>query len=114
MIYAKAVVPGLNRFYRGHFQNTPNIKTDFSAMLDRSVSVNVITKKFVGLKCLTETKIPILYDHVDHTCFHIVEMECQIVQILSTYIVGPTMFVSLTPALDTFWQRRQDTDGREK
>ena len=29
MIYAKTIVPGLNRFYRGHFQNTPNIKTFF-------------------------------------------------------------------------------------
>ena len=30
MIYGKTIVPGLNRFYRGHFQNTPNIKTFFS------------------------------------------------------------------------------------
>ena len=30
MIYDKTIVPGLNRFYRGHFQNTPNIKTFFS------------------------------------------------------------------------------------
>ena len=29
MIYPKKVVPGLNRFYSGHFQNTPNIKTFF-------------------------------------------------------------------------------------
>ena len=34
---------------------------------------------FVGLKCLTETGILILCDHVDHTCFHIVEMGCQMV-----------------------------------
>ena len=66
---------------------------------DRSVSVNVITHTFVGLKCLTETKIKILYDRVDHTRFHIVVMGCQVVQLLSAYIVGPTMFVSLTPAL---------------
>ena len=65
---------------------------------DRSVSVNVITHTFVGLKCLTETKIQILYDHVDHTRFHIVEMGCQIIQLLSAYI-GPTMFVNLTLAL---------------
>ena len=62
--------------------------------------MNVITNAFVGLKCLTETKIQILYDHVDHTRFHIVEMGCQMVQLLSAYIVGPTMFVNLTPALD--------------
>ena len=35
--------------------------------------MNVITHTFVGLKCLTETKIQILYDHVDHTRFHIVD-----------------------------------------
>ena len=44
MIYAKRIVPGINRFYRGHIQNTPNRKT-FSAMLIISykqvVSVNV-------------------------------------------------------------------------
>ena len=45
--------------------------------------MNVITNTFVGLKCLTETKIQILYDHVDHTRFHIVEMGCQIVQLFS-------------------------------
>ena len=55
---------------------------------DRSVSVNVITHTFVGLKCLTETKLQILCDHVDHTRFHIVEMGCQIVQLLSAHIVG--------------------------
>ena len=66
---------------------------------DRSVSVNVIMHTFVGLKCLTETKIQILYDHVDHTCFHIVEKGCQMVQLLSAHIVGPTTFISLTPAL---------------
>ena len=29
MIYAKRIVPELNRFYRGHIQNTPNLKTFF-------------------------------------------------------------------------------------
>ena len=29
MIYAKTIVTGPNRFYRGHFQNAPNIKTFF-------------------------------------------------------------------------------------
>ena len=29
MIYAKTIVTGLNRSYRGHFQNSPNIKTFF-------------------------------------------------------------------------------------
>ena len=64
--------------------------------------MNVITHTFVGPKCLTETKIQILYDHVDHTRFDIVEMGCQMVQLLSAYIVGPTMFVNLTPALHNF------------
>ena len=45
--------------------------------------MNVIANTFVGLKCLTETKIQILYDHVDHTRFHVVEMGCQIVQLFS-------------------------------
>ena len=64
---------------------------------DRSVSVNVITHTF-GLKCLTETKIQILCDHVSHTRLHTVEMGCQIVQLLSAHIVGPTMCVNLTLA----------------
>ena len=54
---------------------------------------------FIGLKCLTETKIQIWCDHVDHKRFHIGEMGCQMVQLLSAHIVGPTMFVNLTPAL---------------
>ena len=48
--------------------------------------MNVITHTFVGPKCLTETKIQILCDHVDHTRFHIVEMGCQMVQLLSAHI----------------------------
>ena len=60
--------------------------------------MNVITHTFVGLKCLTETKIKIF---VDHTRFHIVEMGCRMVQLLSAQIVGPTMFVNLTPALSS-------------
>ena len=67
---------------------------------DRSIWVNVITNKVVGLKCLTETKIQILYDHVNQICFHIVEIGCQMVQLLSACIVGRIMFVNLTPALD--------------
>ena len=62
--------------------------------------MNVIANTFVGLKCLTETKIQILDDHVDHTRFHIVETGCQMVQLLSAYIVGLTMFISLTPATE--------------
>ena len=54
---------------------------------DRSVLVNLITHTFVWLKCLTETKIEILCDHVDHNCYHIVEMGCQMVQLLSAHIV---------------------------
>ena len=29
MIYAKRIVPALNIFYKGHFQDTPNVKTFF-------------------------------------------------------------------------------------
>ena len=29
MIYTETIAPRLNRFYRGHFQNTPSIKTFF-------------------------------------------------------------------------------------
>ena len=43
---------------------------------------------------LTETKIQDLYDHVGHNRFHIVEMGCQIVQLLSADILGQTMFVN--------------------
>ena len=53
--------------------------------------MNVITNKFIGLKWFTKTKMQILYDHVDQTRFHNVEMGCQMVQLLSAYIVGPTM-----------------------
>ena len=66
---------------------------------ERSISVNVIRNKYVGLKCLIETKIQILYDHVDHTPVHIVEVGCQMVQLLYAVIVGPTIFVNLTPDL---------------
>ena len=31
--YSKELVPGLNRFYSGHFQNTPNSKTFFGCAL---------------------------------------------------------------------------------
>ena len=61
--------------------------------------MNVITHIFVGLKCLTEIKIQILCDHVSHTHLHTVEMGCQMVQLLSAHIVGPTMCVNLTLAL---------------
>ena len=58
--------------------------------------MNVITHTFVRLKCLTETKIQSLYDHVDHTRFHSVEMGCQMVQLLAA-----TMFVNLTQPNNT-------------
>ena len=57
--------------------------------------MNVITHTFVELKCLTETRIQILCDQR----FHFVEMGCQMVQLFSAHIVGPTMFVSLTLTL---------------
>ena len=71
---------------------------------DRSVSVNVITHTFVGLKCLTESKIQILCYHVSHTRLHTVEMGCQMVQLLSAHIVGPTMCVNLTLAYNRIVQ----------
>ena len=33
VIYAERIVPGLNRFYSGHFQNAPNIKTFFGCVI---------------------------------------------------------------------------------
>ena len=36
--------------------------------------------------------------HVDHTRFHIVEMGCQMVQLLSVNIVEPLAFVNLISA----------------
>ena len=59
----------------------------------------IVLNRSVGMKCLTEAKRQILYDHVDHTRLHIVEMRCQMVQLLSGYIIGPTMFVIFPPAL---------------
>ena len=61
-------------------------------MIDRHDEQNCWAERF------DKNKIQILYDHVDHTCFHIVEMGCQMVQLLSASIVGPTMFVNFTPA----------------
>ena len=46
------------------------------------------------LGCLTETKIHILYDHVDRTRFCIVETECQIIQLLHVNIVEFTVLLS--------------------
>ena len=66
---------------------------------DRSISVNVIRHTLVGLKCLTEAKYKNLYDHVDHTRFHIVEMGYQMVQLLSAHIVGPTSVRQFDPSL---------------
>ena len=66
---------------------------------DRSVSVNVITHTLVGLKCLTETKIQILCDHVDHRRFHIVETGCQMVQLLSAHIVRTNNIRQFDPSL---------------
>ena len=57
--------------------------------------MNFIMHTFDGLKCLTETKIQIFCDHINHTSFHIVEMGCQMVELLSA-----TMFINLTPAFD--------------
>ena len=63
--------------------------------------MNFITHTFVGLKRSTETKIQILCGHVSHTRLHTVEMGCQMVQLLSAYIVGPTMCVNFILVLDT-------------
>ena len=59
--------------------------------------------KFAGLKCLTETKLQILYDSVYHTCYHMVEKGCQMVLTLAAYIVGPIIFLNLPPALQIYW-----------
>ena len=62
-------------------------------------------------------QLQILYNHIDHTRFHIVEMGCQMVQLLPAYIVGPTMFVNLTPALGSGWVKtlvRLNGDGNEQ
>ena len=47
MIYAKRIVLGLYRFYRTHFQNTPNIKTFFGYTL-----VAMATPLLRGVHCL--------------------------------------------------------------
>ena len=60
---------------------------------------DVITYTFVGLKCLTETKIPILCDHVGHTRFHIDEMGCQMVQLLSAHISWTNNVREFDPSL---------------
>ena len=65
---------------------------------EESREKNYLDLSFAGLKCSTETKMQILYDYVDHTPSHTVEIECQMVQLLSTYIVESTMFINLTPA----------------
>ena len=67
-----------------------------SKVCDRSVSVNVTMNTFDGLKFLTETKIQMLYNHVDQTRFHIFEMGCQL---LFVYIVGLTIFINFTSAV---------------
>ena len=41
-----------------------------------------------------------LCDHVSHTRSHSVEMGCQMVQLLSAHIAGPTMCANLTLAID--------------
>ena len=76
--------------------------------------MNVITHTFVGLKCLTETKIQILCDRVSHTRLHTVEMGCQMVQLLSAHIVGPTMCVNLTLALVSMHQLMHFLEIRQK
>ena len=50
MIYAKTIVTGLNKFYRGHFQNTPNIKTFFGYAL----IVVIVLVWFSGAWLLTQ------------------------------------------------------------
>ena len=44
--------------------------------------------------CLTEAKTQILCDHVDHTSFCILEMGCQIIQLLRVNIVESTVLLS--------------------
>ena len=47
MIYAKTIVTGLNRFYRGHFQNAPNIKTFFGYAFSDNVQYNVLKPRTI-------------------------------------------------------------------
>ena len=56
VIYAERIVPGLNRFYSDHFQNTPNIKT-FSAMLLELWFRESIFPKYTNWKTIVKTKI---------------------------------------------------------
>ena len=56
MIYAETIVTGLNRFYRGHFQNTPNIKTFFGYAITRWIKSvlkvsGVDVDKFLAHSC---------------------------------------------------------------
>ena len=53
MIYAKTIVTGPNRFYRGHFQNAPNIKTFFGYAFSASLSFP---------NCRTSISSPILIE----------------------------------------------------
>ena len=39
LIHTKRIVPGLKKFYSGHFQNTPNIKTFFGLCCYRDQKV---------------------------------------------------------------------------
>ena len=61
--------------------------------------MDVITNKIIGLKCLIETKIQLLYDHVDHTRFPTAEMGCQVVR-FGTILDQQCWGVTLTTALE--------------
>ena len=62
--------------YEPHSKGLPCLQLLELLICDRLVSVNVITHTFVGVNCLTETKIQILCYNVNHTHFHIAEIGC--------------------------------------
>ena len=51
MIYAKRIVPGVNRFYSGHFQSTPNVKTFFGYAWSEQIDHNLHDHVFDDVIC---------------------------------------------------------------
>ena len=75
VIYAKRIVPGLSRFYSGHFQNTPNIKTFFGYAFRTSVNmVFLFTLSILGDNHYKELKVcPLLNLLSVFPLLHVVE-----------------------------------------
>ena len=56
-IYPKKIVPRLNRFYRGHFQNTLNFKTFYGCAPENcqkecALNYNTYANEIETLKCI--------------------------------------------------------------